>query len=134
MNGDEWKKIVENIGSKPYEVHLAIPRFKIEYERELACDLTVLGMQRPFNAVTSDFSLISVEDLYVNSVIHKTFAQMDEFGLEAAAVTAIIMFGSSSPPPEFVTVDFKVNRPFLYFIKEKSTGLIFFAGVMNKIT
>jgi predicted transposase/invertase (TIGR01784 family) len=27
----------------------------------------------------------------------------------------------------------KINRPFLYFIKEKSTGLVFFTGIMNSI-
>ena len=57
---------------------------------------------------------------------------MDEEGMEAAAVTAIDMITSSGI--KFTPVDFKVNRPFLYFIKEKSTGLVFFAGVMNKIT
>jgi len=30
-------------------------------------------------------------------------------------------------------VDFKVDRPFLFFIKEKSTNLIFIAGIMNEI-
>jgi serpin B len=115
-----------------YEVNLEIPRFKIEYERTLNNDLMAMGMKQPFDMETADFSLIAQTPLWVSDVLQKTFAQMDEDGMEAAAITIIPMAGSSGK--KFTTIDFKVNRPFLYFLKEKSTGLIFFAGIMNKIS
>ena len=141
MNDEWWSKVVTGLTTPPYnaakgkyityEVTLEIPRFKIEYDRTLNGDLMALGMKAPFG--NANFSLISnVEALYISQVRQKTFAQMDEEGMEAAAVTIIEMLGASSN--EYTSVDFKVNRPFLYFIKEKSTGLVFFAGVMNKIT
>jgi serpin B len=142
MNIDWWAQVVTGLmippydaesGSfVPYEVTLEIPRFKVEYEKTLNTDLMDMGMQTPFISGMADFSLINnVEKLWVGIVKQKTFAQMDEEGMEAAAVTMIGMFGSSYR--KYTPVDFKVNRPFLYFIKEKSTGLVFFAGVMNKI-
>jgi serpin B len=58
---------------------------------------------------------------------------MNEDGMEAASVTVITNFTDGPSSIKIIPVDFKVNRPFLFFIKEKSTGLIFFSGVMNRI-
>jgi len=130
-SGEWWSQIVDNLGSQPYEVHLEIPRFRLSYEKVLNDDLRALGMQSLFDLKTADFSLISPVNLYVSLVKQKTFAQMDEDGMEAAAVTVESLLTSHGR--EYVPVDFKVNRPFLYFIKEKSTELICFEGVMNEI-
>ena len=140
MNADWWEKITdfEKVAvemfreNRAYVVKLEIPRFKMEYERTLNADLMALGMKTPFG-LEADFSLISKEKLFISNVRQKTFAQMDEEGMEAAAVTIALMAGSSERTPEYVYIDFKVDRPFLFFIKEKSTRLVFFAGVMNKI-
>ena len=137
-----WNKVVDFNGfayeaflqGHTYLVNLEIPRFKIDYVRTLNTDLMSMGMKTPFDSKAADFSLISNLPLWVGLVKQKTFAQMDEEGMEAAAVTVIGMMGASGPSKlEVVQVDFKVNRPFLYFIKEQSTGLVFFAGVMNEI-
>jgi len=141
MDGDLWAQAITVLGNYPYdaekgdiipvEIHLQIPRFKMEYERTLNNDLMAMGMKTPFME-TADFSLISQFPLWISGVKQKTFVQMDENGMEAAAVTVINQMGSTGI--KYTPVDFKVNRPFLYFIKEKSTGLIFFAGMMNKIS
>ena len=140
MNGDWWKQLTDfdkffyegYLEGIHYQVKLEIPRFKLAYDRTLNDDLKALGMRIPFAMGAADFSLITQkEDLAISLVKQKTFAQMDEEGMEAAAVTLIGMVGSANI--EFTMVDFKVNRPFLYFIKEKSSGLVFFAGIMNKI-
>ena len=133
MDGDWWAQVIMGLESPPYnlEVRMEIPRFKLAYERTLNNDLMAMGMQTPF-AKAADFSLISQVPLFVSQVLQKTFVQMNEDGMEAAAVTIIQMAGDSGI--QFIPVDFKVNRPFLYFLKEKSTGLVFFVGVMNQIT
>lgn len=133
-NITDFEKVAIDMHAKNqvYALNLEIPRFKLEYERTLNNDLMVLGMQTPFDKDVADFSLITQDTLFISNVTQKTFARMDEDGMEAAAVTVIAMLGSSNF--EYIPIDFKVNRPFLYFLKEKSTGLVFFAGVMNKIT
>jgi serpin B len=139
IDNDWWERITDfnktagemAAQKRAYCVHLELPRFKLEYERSLAGDLKALGMQTPFDLEAADFSLISKDELFVSEVKQKAFAQMDENGVEAAAVTFNVLL--TSPGYELVPVDFKANRPFLFFIKEKSTNLVLFTGVMNKI-
>jgi len=134
MNGDWWMQVIKGLesSSENMEAHLEIPRFKIDYERSLCDDLMTLGMKSPFDKDVADFSLLSsAKPLFISDVFQKTFAQMNEDGMVAAAVTVLGDFGLSDS--DYTPVDFKVNRPFLYFIKEKSTGLVLFAGVINKI-
>ena len=134
MDGDWWTQIIAGIEGPPYHfiVKMEIPRFKLEYERNLNDDLMVLGMKAPFNEKTADFSLISnKERLFISNIQQKTFAQMDEEGMKTASATVIEWAGMDNI--EYTPVDFKVNRPFLYLIKEKSTSLVFFAGIMNSI-
>jgi len=133
ISGDWWEQITKNLGKHPFKVNLSIPRFKLEYERTINNDLKALGIKAPFNLESADFSLASHERLFVSLLKQKNIALLDENGMESAAVTIICM-DSSPSTIEYTPVDFKVNRPFLYFIKEKSTGLVFFSGVINKIT
>ena len=139
IDDDWWDQISDFDGfahdlaleKQKYSVHLEIPRFKIEYERMLNNDLKALGMKAPFDSKECNLSLISQSKLFINLVKQKTFAQLDENGMEAAAVTIIMTYGATNLLE--IEIDFKVDRPFLYFIKEKSTNLVFFAGVINKI-
>ena len=79
----------------------------------------------------ADFSkIVSTRELYISRVLHNTFVEVDEEGTEAAAVTAVAMANGAANPE--TTVSFIVNRPFLFFIKEKSTGTILFAGKILK--
>ena len=77
------------------------------------------------------FNNISDQGLQISRVLHKSFIETNEEGTEAAAVTVVELRESASPGPplpQFVTI----NRPFIYFIQEKSTGTILFIGkVMN---
>ena len=62
--------------------------------------------------------------LYISDVLHQAFIAVDESGTEAAAATAVIMdeFGIPAAPAEFT-----VDRPFLFFIRDRS-GLLLFTG------
>ena len=62
-------------------------------------------------------------------MIHKTFVQVDEEGTEAAAVTSVDIMASSESPMQVFTVD----RPFVFAIREKSTGVILFIGEIGEI-
>ena len=59
---------------------------------------------------------------YVSSILHKTKIRVDEKGSEASAVASAIFANKATPPK------FHANRPFIYFIVDKSTRLILFAG------
>jgi serpin B len=70
-------------------------------------------------------------DLFISDVIHKAFVDVDEEGTEAAAATAVIMLESAAPPMEDAVI-MKLDRPFLFLIRDENTGTILFAGrVLN---
>ena len=65
------------------------------------------------------------EGLYVSNFRQKTYVKLDEKGTEAAAVTVADMRKNSvGGGGLFLSFD----RPFVYLIREKSTGAILFIG------
>jgi serine protease inhibitor len=113
------------------DIQLQFPQFKYEYEeKNMKPILTALGMGVAFTD-NADFTRIyAAGNLCISRVLHKTYIETNEDGTEAAAVTAVEVGVTSAGPPEPLFVS--VNRPFVYFIQEKSTGTILFIGtVMN---
>ncbi len=112
------------------DIQLQMPKFKYEYEeKEMIPILSDMGMGVAFN--NADFTRInSGGGLSITRVLHKTYIATDEEGTEAAAVTAVEVGITSALPGQ--PYYFTINRPFIYFIQEKSTGTILFIGtVMN---
>jgi serpin B len=132
MDAQIWQQSLREMGN--VRIPVKIPRFKTEYERELNEDLEEMGMQSMFNPFSADFTLIHpTAPLYVAFVKQKTFAEVNEEGTEAAAVTVVGMYYTSLPPVVPNVTKFFVDRPFHYFIKELSTGTIFFIGEMRNM-
>lgn len=114
------------------DIQLQLPKFKYEYnEKQMKPILTDMGMDVAFDPINADFTRINKDGgLYISKVIHKTYIETNEEGTEAAAVTAVEVGVTSAGPDQ--TYYFTINRPFVYFIQEKSTGTILFIGtVMN---
>ena len=110
------------------KIMLYLPRFKVENKFELKPVMEMMGMHLAFTD-RADFSNISDISLFISEIIHKTYITVDEEGTEAAAVTAIGMYTTSLPEYPIVMVD----KPFIFLIREKSTGVILFIGKMGTI-
>jgi serpin B len=110
-----------------YDVNLFIPKFKIEYEKTLNDALKQLGMGIAFSG-SADFSGISNVPLQISEVRQKACIEVNEEGSEAAAVTVISIELTSIGPSEPQKVTFRADRPFLFAIKENSTGTVLFMG------
>lgn len=121
---ENWYTWMTNLENAVSEVDLSLPRFKYEYKRRLNDDLTNLGMGVAFNPMLADFSNMSDQELFISFVLHQTFIETNEEGTEAAAATIVGMELTSVPNTRVVNV----NRPFLYFIRETTTGTIVFMG------
>ena len=87
-----------------------------------------MGMKLAFTDL-ADFSNIAAVSLKISEVIHNTYCTVDEEGTEAAAVTLIGIYTSAELQP----IIFNVNKPFLFVIREKSTGVILFIGKMGNV-
>lgn len=111
----------------PTNVHLYLPRFKIEAKYFLKEEnyLPNMGMVKAFAG--ADFSGITdKEAIFISNVIHQSFMEVNEEGTEAAAATAVIFKnGSASEPPVEV---FRADHPFIFVIKQKDSGNILFLG------
>ena len=109
-------------------VILALPKFTVEWSDVLNDTLAGLGMPDAFNSSVADFSGIDGRRVFsIGAVIHKAFVSVDEAGTEAAAATAVIMVGSAQGyQPTYYEVN--VDRPFLFFIRDKETQAILFFG------
>jgi serpin B len=110
------------------EVHLVLPRFRVESCFLVACPLAALGMRSLFSYPDADLSGIDgTHELYVSSVVHKAFVATDEHGTEATAATAMSFTPTGMPSPEPI-VEVRVDRPFLFWIVHPSTGTVLFCG------
>ena len=68
----------------------------------------------------------------MGTVLHKATLSLDENGIEAAAATAIGI--DAIAPPSYTQkeyIEFTADRPFLYLVQERTTGIILFAGIFN---
>ncbi|MCR5708945.1 MAG: serpin family protein [Bacteroidales bacterium] len=112
------------------KVCLRFPKFKAEYDtdHQLVPMMKNLGVKKAFSQ-NAEFGKMSNENLYVSDMRQKACVIVDEEGTEAAAVTAVMQKNSVSSEG-VALMDF--NRPFIYLIRESSTGAILFIGAKVK--
>lgn len=66
--------------------------------------------------------------LFVDKVIHKVYMDITEAGTEAAAASAVTIFKSLN------AISFRVDVPFIFFIRHEDTKTIMFWGSVEKPT
>ena len=118
-------------------VALEMPRFGFDAAFRLGETLQNMGMADAFDPGAADFSGMdglscAAGDngcLYIGAVVHKAFVSVDEAGTEAAAATAVMMQTESAKPSP---VEVKVDRPFIFVIRDHATGTNLFVGRVVK--
>jgi serine protease inhibitor len=122
LDAERWNGILGSLTES--QIHVSLPRFRLEYEQSLNDVLEAMGMRRAFIPGGADFTRMSSrgEDLYVSEVLHKTFVEVNEEGTEAAAATKVTISVVSMPP------GIRVDRPFVFAIRERFSGTILFQG------
>merc|ERR1712098_501426 len=98
---------------------LELPKFKIESEIPLNEALANLGMTDMFGMGADLTGIDASGNLYVSEVKQKAFIEVNEEGAEAAAATGAVMYKLKMPPPP--PLEFKVNKPFIFLIRDKLT-------------
>ena len=122
LDAPRWAALVDGLVDS--ERVVGLPKFTLEYEIELKDVLTALGMGVAFVENVANFSKMrQANDLFISSVKHKTFVDVNEEGTEAAAATSVGIGVTSVGPGPFL-----VDRPFLFVIRERFSGAIIFMG------
>ena len=111
------------------EVQVFLPRFRLGCRYRLKDTLKAMGMTDAFDESKADFSGMDgrVHWLYIFKVFHNAFIDVNEEGAEAAAATAVIIKARSMRVPT-PPVTFRADHPFVFLIRENSTGSILFLG------
>jgi serpin B len=113
-----------------HKVIVSVPKFKMTWQFRLNEVLKSMGMSEAFSG-NADFSgMTGRRELFISAVIHKAYVDVNEEGTEAAAATGVVMSKTSIGPEE--TAVFRADHPFLFLIRDNSSGSILFIGrVMN---
>ncbi|XP_053214414.1 intracellular coagulation inhibitor 2-like [Panonychus citri] len=109
-----------------------IPKFKLEDTHKLHEILPRMGMDLPFSGRAEFKNITEESDLFVSESIQKAFIEVNEEGTVAAAVTKIscAMGGMRTSRAK---EDFILDRPFIFMIRDKRTGINLFIGQMNQM-
>ena len=120
---DDWNTGVAALDTFVTEFYL--PKFKLENSLTLNATLSALGMGVAFSDF-ADFTRMTPSGVKISQVKHRTYVDVNEEGTEAAAVTSVGMEPTSVGPPVF-----KVDRPFVFALRENLSGTILFMGVIR---
>ncbi|XP_077872187.1 serpin E3 isoform X2 [Ictidomys tridecemlineatus] len=100
-----------------------LPRFRIQNQFDLKSILSAWGVTDLFDPLKANLKGISGQDgIYVSEAIHKAKLEVSEEGTKASAGTALLLLKRSRIPV------FKADRPFIFFLREPSTGFVFSIG------
>jgi serpin B len=109
-------------------VDLTVQKFDIGSRRSLKQTLSALGMPSAFDRDRDDFGGITTDEpLAIDEVVHQANVTVDEQGTVAAAATAVMMLARSAAPSA-TPRELIVDRPFVFFLHDRPTGVIVFAG------
>lgn len=109
------------------EAHIQIPRFKYEYNvNNVKGILESLGIKDMFNKEKANFGGIA-EDIFVSSIVQKTYIDFMESGTKAAAASGGAFDITSAAEEKEVIF----NKPFVYLIRKKGSNNIYFIGIVN---
>jgi len=122
FNQENWSLWINSFSKQ--EMTLEFPKFTLEYELKLNDVLTALGMGIAFDPDQADFTKMykGPEPLFISQVKHKTYVEVNEEGTEAAAVTSVEIMTTGLPPL------MRVDRPFVFVIRENKSQTILFMG------
>lgn len=145
MNASDINTLINNL--KPIELDSFkegyvteitgyIPMFKMDYELDLISDLQKLGITSVFDE-SADLSNITNDNAYITDAKHSANIEFSNDGIKAAAATMVGGAGDAAGPffdyyfeVPIETIDLTFDRPFMYLIRDKETGEVWFAGTV----
>ena len=119
-------------GLTGHKVDLKLPRYETSSDTETLNEgliglLKKLGIRKVFDSDCMEILNMCDSPIHINMIRQKAMVKVNEEGTEAAAVTASGALGGA-PVDMTPRATFHANRPFVYVIREVSSGVILFVG------
>ena len=131
LSGKKLQEMLDN--AQKATVHASTPKFQCEYSVEINQPLISMGIVNAFDPGEADFSRMDaagLRNLYISTVMHKTYITVDEKGTKAGAATAVGIVRMSAPMnPKYVYLD----RPFVYMLIDCEENLPVFIGTLESL-
>lgn len=127
-NSCNYQDMFKNGGEfEPVEANISMPKFHFSSTGDMVSLLNDAGINKIFNQGVN--GILSNSSLIINQVLHGVDITVDESGTVAASAT--IVGGITSAGDKII--DFNVNRPFTFIIRENRSGLLLFMGRINSL-
>lgn len=116
--------------ASPEIVDISMPEFECSFDMDLNRLFAELGIYAAFTS-DADFSPMTAEKLKADKIIHKARIEVDRKGTKAAAFSGMTSVVKSMD--RIWNKKVNLNRPFLYAIVHKQTGLPVFVGRQSRM-
>ncbi|MCQ2374596.1 MAG: serpin family protein [Salinivirgaceae bacterium] len=110
---------------RPTSIILSMPKFNTNTATNVSETLKNIGLKNAFSNIANFSGISQANDLKIGAVFHNATIIVDEKGTEAAAATAIEMIAKSSLSRDIPVL---FDHPFVYYIVNKATNEVLFAG------
>ena len=111
---------------------LALPKFRLDLKIDgLKEKLESMGIKTLFTE-NADLSGLA-KDIMISDICHRAVVEVDEEGSRAAAVTEVMACVTSVMEEDRPRIEFIVDKPFIFLIRDRESGVILFTGRINNI-
>ncbi len=120
---------------KDCNIQLSVPEFEIASKFDLIEATKQMGVIDAFDDTKADFNAIvdysknGIKKAAITAIDHETKLKVDEKGCEGVAYT-LITIATTAPAPPDRNVNFKLDRPFFYYIADRN-DIPVFAGIID---
>lgn len=134
LSEEELRDLFDSIDNAEYIrlKRLALPKFEMDKTfTSIEQALKDIGIEKAFSS-RDEFDKIAHE-IFISQVNHRAKLEVDEEGSRAAAVTEIGFSTTSLMEEPEREINFIVDRPFVFFIRDCSADNILFAGFVRDL-
>ncbi len=113
-----------------------IPKFKFDYNLNLIKDLNDMGVKDVFDKDKANLKGITDDDeAYIDKAVHKANIEFTQDGIKASAATVVMLGGAGGAFDYYYDVpvekiDLTFDKPYMFLIRDKKTGEIWFVGTV----
>lgn len=110
-------------------VSLTVPKFKQVSSIDATETLQNIGL----GPVFAPGAFLSINpNVFVGQIVQKVAVEVDEKGTVAAAITKVKMIHMARAYHKEEPVRLIINKPFLYFLRNRDNGNVVLAGYINE--
>ncbi|XP_070392701.1 iripin-2-like [Dermacentor albipictus] len=115
------------------DVILQLPKFEMSVDYVLVPAMEALGLNSVFEGPANFSGISESVRLVIANPVHQAAVEVYEGGTTVSAVTGFSFRRTAAHFDPLLPIEFIVNRPFLYYIRERSTNRILFIGEVHTL-